>query len=91
MEMGKKNGIGVRCEERERRRREKKREGEEKERDVIEKGESKRMRKQCKRGENNFFWTKFVLGEFHQNINGTSKIIRSLFSKTISLFLGTGF
>lgn len=61
------------------------REREGKERDVIEKGESKRMRKQSK------IITKFVLREFHQNINGTSKIIRSLFSKTISLFLGTGF
>lgn len=30
-----------------------KRKGEGKERGVIEKGESKRMRKQCKRGENN--------------------------------------
>lgn len=35
MEMGKKNGIGVGCEERERRRREKRREGQGKKRDVI--------------------------------------------------------
>lgn len=52
MEMGKKNGIDVGCEGRERRR-EKRREGQGKKRDVIEKGKSKRMRKQYKREKNN--------------------------------------